>query len=301
MPFPRLLLAIALGTCCASAVLAQQVEPAADKQSADIFLAGALTSASNAQTIYAWDIKFTYPKLMREIRESGHWFHFSPRIEFTANKGTDANPDRVLIAGNEEIDFFTADLFGKYLPNVIWVNVAGAEFDRDRKTKSFTYQSLARLAFKTLGWPGKLDEQGVEGPPFAFLPRLEIGFETGTNVKNRLQVDGSGAVSRLYFASTIFQDFSLGWLTFSLSYQLRKPFNEEVFFHKARPGSGAPDDLRLTKDVRHYVELAPIIKIGKGYFSLKPTFKRGSLPPAFTYVDNEFSVSIQVAAKAKRQ
>jgi hypothetical protein len=29
------------------------------------------------------------------------------------------------------------------------------------------------------------------------------------------------------------------------------------------------------------------------------TYKRGSLPPAFNYVDGEFSVSLQVAARAK--
>ena len=297
----KVVLPIVLIICPCLEARAQPLEPAADKASADIFLAGALTSASNAETIYAWDVKLTYPKLMREIRESEHWFQFSPRLEFTANKGTDANLDRLVTAAHAEIDFFTFRVLGRHIPNVVWVNIAGAEFDRDLLTKAFTYHNFVRLAFRTFGRPGRVDAQGVEGPPVAFLPRVEVGFETGANRQNRLQAGGSGAVARLYFGATAFQDFGLGWLTFSATYQLRKPLRDEVFFDKAKPNTGASDQLRLTEHLRHYVELSPIVKIGSGYFSLKPTFKRGSLPPAFNHVDNELSISIQVAARAKRQ
>ncbi len=292
-------LVLALIVELSTAAFGQPLEPAPDRPSADIFLAGSLTSASNARTIYAWDIKFTYPKLAREIGESGHWWTLSPRLEFTANRGTDSNLDRLVVAGNGEIDFFTRDALGPPLPNIVWVNVAGAEFDRDRSTKGFLYQTFARLAFRTFGRPGEVNEEGVEGPPFAFLPRLELGMETGTNVENKLQSEGSGTVARLYLGGTVFQDFGLGWLTFSMTYQLRKPFRDEVLFHKAKPGSGVADRLVLTKETRHYIELAPLIRIGSGYFSLRPTYKRGSLPPAFTYVDNELSIAIQVAARAK--
>ena len=274
-----LMLALARGAA------AQALEPAADKSSADIFLSGALTAAGNADTIYTWDIKFTYPKIEKRLGSSDHWFVASPTLEFVANKGTNANPDRIAVGGVGEVHFYTFGLFGRQIPNVVWSNVVTEEFDRDRVTRALAYQTAARLAFRTFSF---------RNASVAFVPRVEGGVEVGQNYENRLQSDGSGRVTRLYGGATVYQELGVPWLTLSFAYQVRRPLQEEIFLRKHGDGRV---ELRLTKETRHYVEVAPLFKVGK-WFSLKPTYKHGSLPPAFNYVDGEFSLSLLFSAKA---
>src|SRR5262245_60533375 len=88
-----LVIALILGAATPS--LAQlTLEPAKDRAEADVFLGGALTSASEASTVYTWDIKLTYPRVFRALdTDQRRWLSTSPIVEFVANKGTDANPD----------------------------------------------------------------------------------------------------------------------------------------------------------------------------------------------------------------
>lgn len=280
--------------------LAQQgpLVSAKDKTDADIFLSGALTSAGNADTVYAWDMKWTYPKGEIPLDQGlNNTFIYSPRLEFTANKGTNANPDRIFAGGETELNFATGNWAGGRLSWISWFNTAGAEFDRDRVTKAFTYQSYARLNFRTFA-PRVVGADGEPCPQcspsnVAFVPRLEAGVEFGKNFENKLTAAGSGGISRLYVGTTGFYEFGLSWARFSYILQLRKPLRDEVFFRKPKTGDPA---ITLDSNARYYVELSPIIQVGN-WFALKPTFKRGTLPPAFNYIDNEFSLSIQFAAK----
>jgi hypothetical protein len=282
------LLAASIAFLMAHAVHAQSLEPATDKSAADIFLSGALTSAGNADTVYTWDIKFTYPKIEKRLGRSSNWLIASPVFEFAANKGTNANPDRISVGGVAAIDFFAGNITRRVVPDVIWSNTVAGEFDRDRTTKGVTYQTTGRLAFRTFFPNGG-------SAPVSFVPRVEGGVEVGENYVNKLQATGSGRVGRLYGGATAFQELGLPWLTLSVIYQVRRPLRDEISLRSPRVG---PNDLRLTTMVRHYVEITPQFRLAKWMF-LKPTYKRGSLPPAFNYVDGEFSLSLQVGAKAK--
>jgi hypothetical protein len=248
--------------------------------------------------VYAWDLKWTYPKGERSLDEGlNNTFVYAPRLEFTANKGTDANPDRIFAGGETELVFTTANWAGGHVSWISWFNTAGAEFDRDRVTKAFTYFSYARFNFRTFaptitGPEGELCTE-CTASNLAFVPRLEAGIELGKNFENKLDTDGSGTVTRLYAGATGYYEFGVKWARFSYIYQVRKPLRDEVFLRKPKTGDLV---LVLDSNARQYIELSPIIQVGT-WFALKPTFKRGSLPPAFNYVDNEFSLSIQFAAK----
>jgi hypothetical protein len=146
------------------------------------------------------------------------------------------------------------------------------------------------LAFGTFG-------PQQESSNLAFVPRFELGVELGKNLLNKLHVDGSGRVARLYAGATAYQELGTPWLLISVTYQLRVPFADEIAFRKLRNGT---TELTLNQDTRQFLEIAPQVKVGN-WFSLKPTYKRGALPPAFTYVDNEFSLAVQFAAKAVRK
>jgi hypothetical protein len=83
-------------------------------------------------------------------------------------------------------------------------------------------------------------------------------------------------------------------MALTLVQQLRKPFRDEVYLYKTDDST----ELRLSREARHYTEVAVVVSL-RGYVSLKPTYKRGTLPPAFNYVDNEFSLALQFGAKAQ--
>jgi hypothetical protein len=130
----------------------------------------------------------------------------------------------------------------------------------------------------------------------AFVPRVEAGIELGKNFENKLSPDGSGTVTRLYAGATGYYEFGLKWARLSYIYQVRKPLRDEVFLKTPKTGDAV---IVLDSKARQYIELSPIIQVGT-WFALKPTFKRGSLSPAFNYIDSEFSLSIQFAAKTNQ-
>jgi len=288
VPFKTIVALVVFCDLIATWAVAQPLVPTDNKAEADIFATGAMTAAGNADTVYAWDLKSNYPKKEWPLGASAnHWFVFSPKLEFVANKGTNANPDRLSAAGNLEMWLFTSDVTGALLPNVVVANVLGAEFDRDRVTKAFAVQSLVRGVFRTFGPDQQLDTLG-------FVPWLEAGVETGKNFENKLQPDGSGTIGRFYAGVNAYQRLGRPWIAVTGIHQFRKPFHEEIFLRKSETGT----DLRLSKDARHYTEIALIINVQK-FLSIKPTYKRGTLPPAFNYLDNEFSLALQFGAKAQ--
>lgn len=173
------LIPVIAGLVMASAAHAQPLVPATDKASADIFLSGALTSAANAETVYTWDVKLTYPRVETRLGRSSNWLLASPVFEFAANKGTNANPDRIAAGGAAAIDFFTGSITRRLVPDVLWLHTVTGEFDRDRTTRGLMYQMAGRLAFRTFFTGARA--------PLAFVPRVEGGFELGENYVNRLE------------------------------------------------------------------------------------------------------------------
>ena len=105
----------------------------------DIYIAGSLVSARSDETIYSWDIKLAYPKLFNKDIGGGRiWLSLSPLIEFIANKGTDANPDRGKIAG--QINFMLDPTNGRTtVTEIHWLTDIGGEFDRKFDTRNFDY------------------------------------------------------------------------------------------------------------------------------------------------------------------
>src|SRR5213594_105289 len=65
------------------------------RNDADIYLSGAMVGQNNVSTTYQWDIKFSYPRFYQGYQQDTRWLTLSPVVEFTATKGTNANPDKV--------------------------------------------------------------------------------------------------------------------------------------------------------------------------------------------------------------
>lgn len=246
----------------------------------DIYLAGSLVSAKGTDTIYSWDIRIAYPKLINKNLKGGkRWFSLSPLVEFVANEGTDANPDRGKIAGQICYKFDPTN-GQRTIIETQWLTDIGAEFDRDIETRNFNVGTFLRLLFKTFGHNR-----------YAFVPELEFGFEFGRNFRNKISEKGSGNFGRIYIGFNVYQELGSENIVLLANYQYRGLLRNEVFSEKIE------DEFAwsLTKKARHYVEVGISIPIGE-LFSITPKFKRGSLPPAFTFINNQFSVNLELKA-----
>ena len=255
-------------------------EPVASRYLSDIYFTGSLVSARGEDTIYSWDIKLAYPKLLNKNLGGGKkWLSLSPLIEFIANEGTDANPDRGKIAG--QISYILDYTNGqRTVTEIQWLTDIGGEFDKKFYTQNFNVSTFLRLLFRTFGRNG-----------YAFVPEIELGTEFGRNFRNRISERGSGNFARIFVGFNIYQELGSENIVLLVNYQYRSLLKNEIFSEKIE------EELvrSLTKKARHYVEVGISIPIAT-FFSVTPKFKRGSLPPAFTFVDNQFSVSLELKA-----
>jgi hypothetical protein len=282
-------IALVIGT--AAPVLGQfELEPAKDRVEADVYAGGALTTAQDADTVYAWDIKLTYPRIFRALdREQRRWLSTSPILEFVANKGTDVNPDRARVGGQVGLLFDRSEAIvdatsRPTITEVQWLTDVAGEFDRGIDTKGWIAASFARFLFRTFGPPPAPGSSRA----LAFVPLLDGGVEMGSNVRNRLDPEGSGAIARLYGGVNVFQELGRESLVLTATYQVRGLLRDEVF---ARKINGTVTRV-LDSETRSFLDVGLDVGL-MGFASVRPRFRRGSLPPAYSFVDNEFSITFE--------
>jgi len=134
---------------------------------------------------------------------------------------------------------------------------------------------------------------------------IEGGIEQGHNYRNKLQPEGSGEVSRWYgaFVATIWHceidpksdsRDTCKWSDriIELRYEYRGPRRAEIFTER----NEAPEVRFLSKKPRHYFDVALKIPIAP-YLALKPQYKWGSQPPAFSFLDHQYTLNLEVSAK----
>ena len=246
----------------------------------DIYIAGSLVSARSDETIYSWDIKLAYPKLFNKDIGGGRiWLSLSPLIEFIANKGTDANPNRGKIAG--QINFMLDPTNGRTtVTEIHWLTDIGGEFDRKFDTRNFNVSTFLRLLLRTFGHNR-----------YSFVPEIELGTEFGKNFRNKISDRGSGSFARIYLGFNVYQELGSENLVLFGTYQYRGLLKDEIFSEKIEDEKV----WSVTKKARHYFEVGISIPLAK-YSSIMLKFKRGSLPPAYSFVNNQFSISFELKA-----
>ena len=268
------------GATAAHAQFAIEPTEAKRREDADIFLSGAMVTARNATPIYQWDIKVAYPKY------KGTVFFASPLVDFVANKGTDANPDKAKLAAQLGWAIPTSTPNWNLIPEVQVISETGGEFDREFATKSFVQSTFARVLFRTFftSMPGE-----------RFAPLFDAGIDLGDNRSNKLSPAGSGRVTRLYGATSLYKELGSPKVVLVANYQYRAPLHAEIFTHKVR----SQTTLTLTRKPRHFVEIG--IDYGLSpYFAFKPKYRWGALPPAYNQLDHQLSVSFEIKAQVKQ-
>jgi len=290
----------------------ESLQKATSRSDAEIYASASLVGAQNAQTIYAFDLKYAYRTFKHHIGppDSKWYFQARPLLEFVTNKGTRASPDKVNLGG--EVGLFrqlTRNRSAKGFERLkatsfeIVANPRG-EFDRKFDTRNFVTASFGRFIFPNVPpmHPGLVN----------LSPLAEIGFENGQNYSNGLQKVGSGRIGRVYASvDAVFwycsrsasgtrddcdslNSTGIKGSSLELSYQYRGPLRDEIFTTKL----DKPQVLYLSSKPRHYFNAALRIPIF-GFFAIKPEYKWGSLPPAYVFLQHQYTLTVDIAAKHK--
>jgi len=255
--------------------------------------------SNNARTIYTFDVKYAYRNKTWRLGNSKWYGEVRPLLTFVTNKGTRSSPDALNLGGELGVlRFLRRSQKHPYAlkPTTfeLILNPRG-EFDRKFDTRSFTTAAFARFGFPT--YP--LASVGLS-------PSSELGTENGVNFSNKLQKNGSGQVVRLYSSVSVVVSYcpstasgsracvDKGWRSTNLQakYQLRSPFRDEILTLR----NDSPGIRVLSSKARHYVEIGLKIPL-MPYAALKPKYKWGSLPPAFSFLDHQYKLNIEVSGK----
>ena len=146
---------------------------------------------------------------------------------------------------------------------------------------------------------------GVSRVAASFGMDFTGGLEFGDNLRNEFAVvkksnTGEGWFLRGVPGATAYliipQVLHLSKISLSSSYTARIPTRDELFLETRNQKTPLP---LLTSRTRHYVENS-LQFMFTDYFGLQIKHKYGSLPPAFTFVQNSGSIGLVIAFKETR-
>ena len=269
------------------------LQPATDKNSADLYLSGLYSPALHSAAQYTIDAQAT---LVKQIG-------FRPvRIGATAVVATDkrpsADPDSFLVSGVLQWiptakPFMAERIRGALLQ---W-NFAGLEFDRKATTQTFI--SSPEIEFPIRVYPApKVSNKDTS---VALIPTL--GVQLGNNFENVALPNGTGLVFRGTGGAkfTYSRKLTLPYLTqltFTSNYSARIPARSEIFtYTQYNSATGKNTDLpTIGSQTRHHIKNEFDITFAKP-FSLTIKHEYGELPAAFRKVNNSISVGLTVMFK----
>ncbi|HYJ87337.1 MAG TPA: hypothetical protein VEW46_14845 [Pyrinomonadaceae bacterium] len=256
---------------------AQKIFTAAKgKKDADIYLSGSATGQRGSGPIYSIDAKAGY---LQSLKRAGA---IGARATFVADEGSDIDPDSITATATYQKIFVVRSPWGFILNS----DFLGGEFDRENTTRNVTTGLDGTLVLPS----AKLGETNYATMDFMG------GFEAGYNYEHPLNPKGLGNFWRpkvgvnAYFVALkprIFQRVNI-----SANYLLRLPRSAEPFTEKIN-GTKVTS---LTTRPRHHVGIDLGLMFTSSY-GLTISYRHGSLPPAFKFVDNKVSVGFTLQLK----
>lgn len=276
-----------------------------DAKSADMSLTGDIQTAVSASPLYEWNVNAAYPVGI------SHYGTVSPSITSKASQETNADPD----SSKASATFGKVIAFkDSYQGFVVGIDLIGYEFERKPKQEAVLVNGVANLQNyeqknTNLVWadtikyalPGVLRELSIEaGTEYGHSVTRSVR-KTGTTVNENFGILRSLAGVDLY------QNFfwhcpskkrgcdasdELPRISFDGHYLLRSPFIAEPY-KQTYVNSG--NEFLATKP-RHYAALNASIPLNTG-LNLTIGYQYGSLPPTFTFLDNQTTVGLQILLK----
>jgi len=267
------------------------------KTDSDNYLSGTYSPAFHSAALYNIDAKGSVD-ILGLLSKPGKP---KPYLGFTATVATDnrpsADPDSFLVAGLASwVLTSTRFLSGRAQGVLLNWDFAGLEFDRQTTTKTFVSSPILEIPIRLSAAPR---------PGTRFLSDMfpYFGIETGTNLSNAINPNGSGAVLRgvLGSSASVKEKLNLKYLSqvgISANYTARIPTTNEVFTNTHYiSATGKTVSLPvMSSQVRHHLTDELDLTFAKP-FSLTVKHEYGELPPGFRKVDNKVTIGLTIMLK----
>lgn len=256
---------------------AQKIFTAAKGQKdADIYFRGAATGQRGSGPLYSIEAKAGY---LQSLRRKGA---IGGRMTFVSDEGSDIDPDSITATGSYQKVFVINSPLGIILNSDFF----GGEFDKEGETRNLTTELDATLVLPSK----RFGEQ-----TFATMDFM-AGFEGGHNYEHPLNPDGLGGFWRPKVGVNAYlvalQPKGFNRINLSASYLLRLPRSAEPFTEKI----DGEKITSLTKRPRHYVSIDNQFMFSPA-LGLTLSYRYGSLPPAFNFIDHKVSAGFVIQFK----
>jgi hypothetical protein len=256
---------------------AQKIFTAAKgEKDADIYFKGSATGQRKSGPLYSIEAKAGY---LWSLQKAGA---IGARATYVSEEGSDVDPDSITASGNYQKIFVISSPWGVILNSDFF----GGEFDKKNTTRNLTTELDGTLVL-----PSKRFGEHT----FATMDFM-AGFEAGHNFEHPLNPKGLGNFWRPKFGVNAYlvalQPKVFSRVNISASYLLRLPRSAEPFTEKI----DGEKVTSLTKRPRHYVSIDSQFMFSPAY-GFTVSYRHGSLPPDFKFVDNKVSAGFVLQFK----
>jgi hypothetical protein len=247
------------------------------KKDADIYLNGSAAGQSGSGPVYSIEAKAGY---LQSLKRAGS---LGGRATFFSDAGSEIDPDSITVSGTYQKVFVLRSPMGLILNS----DFLGGEFDKKGKTLNMTTELDGTLVLPS----ARLGEHS-----FATMDFMG-GFEAGHNYKHELNPKGLGNLWRPKFGANAYLVLLappriFNRINLSANYLVRFPQEAEPFTRRIN-GSNFTS---LTKKPRHHLDIDLGLMFAPSY-GLTISYRYGSLPPDFKFVDHKVSVGLTLQLK----
>jgi hypothetical protein len=269
------------------------VSPAKTKDDSNVYISGTFAPADGSSPSYTIDSKGSY---ILHSFENGT-YAVSATGDVNTDKKPTADPDSFHWA--IPVQYVSKSNFTAQLPTL------GMELDKKGNAINLVSAPSFTRAFGHV-FTGP-DAKNPETKKVAAAIGLELtgGLEFGSNLKNDFAVanktlGGQGWFLRGVPSASVYLIVPKVWrlnkISLTSSYTARIPTTDEVFIETRHTAKPVPE---LTSNTRNYIQNTLTFML-TDYVGIQIKHQYGSLPPAFSFVQNSGSIGLVFALKETR-
>jgi len=260
------------------------LKAASGKSDAQLYFDGEISHVRTGNVIGSYDLKLSHNSYFDFL---GTVASQTPLFTLTGGDVPKADPDSMQLGWTFTFPLFVNDYRAPFL-GMIWQQTPQIESTRNYTYSNFVYSSVFQFIGRTWGSPAK-------GPSLSILPYL--GVDVGRNLSTTVASARDQTILRPLTGGTLnLLLFKVKSTSVSITgdYVRRWPLTNEVLLSTNSAGNTVTASAG-TKP-RDHVKTG--LNVGLNTFtSLAIAYERGSLPPAFQFVDNKWTVSLVIKAK----
>ena len=276
--------ALKLGASPGAAPPKTTLKAADGKNDALFYFDGEISHVRKGAVLGSYDLKLnylTYKNFLGMVIQEG------PLYTLQGGDEPKADPDSMQLGWNVIMPILIGDGTPNLFTGLLWEHTPQIESTRDFTYSNFVYSSVFRLVSRA--WTSSSGQRVYFRPYF--------GVDVGRNLSTTVATAKDQTILRPLTGVTLNMVlFKMGAASVSVSgdYVRRWPINNEVLL--STNSSGNLVIASAGTKPRDHIKSGLAVDFTK-FASLSINYERGSLPPAFQFVDNKWTLSLVIKAK----